>query len=285
MSVQALTWAFATTIRPATKKFVLVSLANHAGDVERLCWPCVKTICDHTSLNRKTVISCLDALEREGWIEDTGERRGSTHQVKVYRLQETQKRDSSKGPKNGTVEQSQKRNGSETGTVPLLPGKGPVLTPKGSQKRDTEPSLTIKEPNTPLPPKGGEAVKVAKKSATPEQEFQRDSFIGEFCLAYSEQFGEPYLGMSSDKAKATKLIQRATDKGLPVNGLVEMAKRAWAVKGDAAIHQSKKYWCSRLYNIGCLEAHYDEIRGEILDSKKQPAKPAVATYERIAPPE
>ena len=144
MSVQAITWAYSQQIEQATRKFVLVTLANFA-DSEWKCYPSIKTICDYTGLNRKTAIDCITELETLGFIQDSGERKGATGQVKVYLLKE-----------------SLKRNSSENGTVPLLPPNSPVFTTKQSQKRDTEPSGnrqgTVREDlslvsETPTPPK------------------------------------------------------------------------------------------------------------------------------------
>lgn len=133
MSVQAISWAFSQPIRPASRKFVLVALANFSGSEDSLCFPSTQTLCEHTSLDRKTVIECLDDLEKEGYILDTGKRRGVTSQVKVYKLKD-----------------SQKRNHSENGTVPVLDSKAPVFPIKGSQnslkdsqKRDTDPVVTV----------------------------------------------------------------------------------------------------------------------------------------------
>jgi hypothetical protein len=133
MSLKALTWAFDLTMPSSSMKFVLVALADNA-DACGLAWPCIKTICRKTQLNRKTVILALDNLERMGVIKDSGARRGRTMQIKVYQL--------------GTYEEGP--NDSEIGTVqtvPNLPSKSPVFTTKESQKRDTEPSGTTNKPN------------------------------------------------------------------------------------------------------------------------------------------
>jgi len=85
MSHAATYWAFAQQIRPATVKFVLVSLAD-AADQDGVCFPSIKHLCEMTCLDRKTVISALDQLEAEGLLVDTAKRVGRTGQVKVYRL-------------------------------------------------------------------------------------------------------------------------------------------------------------------------------------------------------
>lgn len=137
MSVSALTWAFSLDIKPSSAKFVLVALADVANQ-DGLAFPSVANLADRTSQDRKTVIVALGRLEEIGVIIDTGRRVGRTGQVKVYRLQD-------KSTKNGI--------NTEIGTVPeteandtVFPGKSPVFGGKESQKRYTEPSVTIREP-------------------------------------------------------------------------------------------------------------------------------------------
>lgn len=85
MSIQALTWAFSQQIRPATRKLVLICLADCANH-EHMAWPCLETLADKTSLDRKTIIDALDDLEQFGYLIDTGKKCGRTNQVKVYIL-------------------------------------------------------------------------------------------------------------------------------------------------------------------------------------------------------
>jgi hypothetical protein len=139
----------------------LVALSNFAND-EGCCYPSIETLEKMTSMNRKTIISALDALETEGWIEFTGECKGPTARVKVYRLRfertgedpksheaepapETQTAPSNSA-ENGTVKQYQNRNGSKNGMVPFLRGNSTVFGGKQSQKRYSEPLKNRKEP-------------------------------------------------------------------------------------------------------------------------------------------
>ncbi len=84
--IQAMVWVFNQDIRPSQLKFVLLALADNVGNENGVAWPSVKEICRKTSQDRKTVISALAKLEQRGFIEDTGERKGVTKQVKVYRV-------------------------------------------------------------------------------------------------------------------------------------------------------------------------------------------------------
>lgn len=124
MSVEAITWALRQDVKHSSAKFVLVAIANCADGSEFLAWPSVQYLVDATSQDRKTVMSNLARLRDAGLIEDSGERRGSTKQVVVYRL---------KNPENGTVKQSQKRNSTENGTVPKTDDNSTVFPAEESQ--------------------------------------------------------------------------------------------------------------------------------------------------------
>lgn len=148
MSVEAIAWAFTVDIKPSSAKFVLVAMANNASTENMLAWPSIKHLSDATGQDRKTVLANIAILRESGLIEDTGRRTGATKQIIVYRLNR---------PKNGIVkqdqerdcpeaEQSQERDASKGETVPFFPPNSPNIPSKQSQKRDTEPSGTVKEP-------------------------------------------------------------------------------------------------------------------------------------------
>lgn len=88
MSISAIDWVFRQDIRPSSVKFVFLALADNAGyeGDPGAVWPCLKTLCEKTSQDRKTVIAALDILEELKLLEDTGRRTGFTGQVKVYRI-------------------------------------------------------------------------------------------------------------------------------------------------------------------------------------------------------
>jgi pyocin large subunit-like protein len=116
MSFDALAWAAKCRPGTASRKLVLLALADRHNNEVDGAYPSIAWLVDFTDLNRKTIISCLDDLESLGLISDTGERRGDTKQIKLYRLHI------------GTVpktEPSQKRN-------------SPKKVAKQSQKRDTD---------------------------------------------------------------------------------------------------------------------------------------------------
>lgn len=140
MSTDAITWAFKVTGLKSSVKFVLVALADNA-DADSMAWPSIASIVERTSLNRKTVMKAIDTLEEVGLLRDTGLRKGTTKQVKIYQL----------CIKKLSIEEYQKRNSPKNGTVLNFPIKSTVF-PHKEYRFSTErvPNLghgTINEPS------------------------------------------------------------------------------------------------------------------------------------------
>jgi pyocin large subunit-like protein len=72
-------------LRP-THKIALWAYADRANDQTGLCWPSAAWVADFTGLDVKTVKKSLKALKAANLIADSGERKGKTKQVIVYRL-------------------------------------------------------------------------------------------------------------------------------------------------------------------------------------------------------
>lgn len=121
MSFQALAWATKLRLGKAGDKLILVAFADRHNEESGCAYPSIAWLTEFSSLNRKTVIAAVERLVDAGLLEDSGERKGSTKQIKVYRVHV------GRVPETG---QSQKRNSSE-------------IPSKESQKRDTEP---VREP-------------------------------------------------------------------------------------------------------------------------------------------
>lgn len=97
---------------------VLNILAYRAND-DAQCWPSVASLCESTSLDRKTVLKCLSSLIDKKLIEKTGAMKGKTLSTPVYKLTLTSSTNigttqnlsspniSASSPKNGTPKQSQ----------------------------------------------------------------------------------------------------------------------------------------------------------------------------------
>ena len=84
MSIQAMTWAFNLKLK-SSAKFVLICMCDCANG-DGIFWPSLSLLQEKTCLDRKTIISAIDSLEKDGYIIDTGKRRGGTSQIKVYSL-------------------------------------------------------------------------------------------------------------------------------------------------------------------------------------------------------
>lgn len=148
MSVEAVAWALKQPVKHSSAKFVLVALANCANGHSFECWPSVAYLCEATAQNRKTVIGNIGRLIEDGYIKDTGDRKGRTGGIKTYRLNTgaSHEKDVRSSPKNGTAKQSQKRNSTENGTVPKTDGSstenGHEAVPKTGHGTVSEPEGT-----------------------------------------------------------------------------------------------------------------------------------------------
>lgn len=155
MSIRALSWAFALDLRPSSLKFLLVAMADAADD-RGLLFPSLAHLVEKTNQDRKTVQAGVADLIERGLVEDTGARIGRTGSIRVLQIVAFKPESH---PKNGTASKdeshpetgialsnsSDPENGTATSeAVPFSDGSGPVFPPKRSQKRDTEPSGTVR---------------------------------------------------------------------------------------------------------------------------------------------
>lgn len=152
MSIDAMNWAKKIKTGKSSAKAVLTWLADMCGP-DHCTFPSIGALADATELDKKTVQSSLQHLIAVGLIEDTGDRRGRTNQIPVYRLvgieesvpdvertqkrEHYQKRDRLKKPvnkpkngnvtENGIVKEKAPENGVVTDgeTIPFLEGNDP----------------------------------------------------------------------------------------------------------------------------------------------------------------
>lgn len=120
MSIDALRWAKKVKTGSSSSKSVLTWLADMCG-ADLCAYPSVSALAEVTELNKKTVQDSLRHLMEIGLIVDTGERKGRTKQIVVYRLigveesvaepEYTQKRVSLKVGKIGAVNKNSTENG------------------------------------------------------------------------------------------------------------------------------------------------------------------------------
>lgn len=222
MSWETQSWAAKQRPGSASAKLVLLGLASCA-DANHCAFPSIQWLCDFSDLNRKTVIAALQRLEDGMFplIADTGERRGRTGQVKVYRLAAASAGASS-DPASETVpkpEQFQKRNSSGSGS-------------KQSQNRDTEPVSNL------LPPLTAKAVK------TPAPDFDHGSEGSEAGSA----------GPAGKRgSRGTRLPEDWAPP--PVDQLQPMARKLveqWPSGAYQAVCETFRcHWHSETRSIGC----------------------------------
>ncbi|MCE1325372.1 MULTISPECIES: DnaT-like ssDNA-binding domain-containing protein [Enterobacter cloacae complex] len=120
MSIDAMRWAKKVKTGKSSSKAILTWLADMCG-ADLCAYPSVAALAEATEMDRKTVLAGLQHLQEIGLVVDTGERRGRTKQIPVYKLvgveesipdaEQTQNRNSLKDPKNGTVDLNRTENG------------------------------------------------------------------------------------------------------------------------------------------------------------------------------
>ena len=165
MSIKFLNAAFEANIPSSADKFVLVALADFANEHGE-AYPSLQTLSNKTSLDRKTVIKGLGNLSGIAVIADTGERKGKTKQVAVYRIDLRRLTAIAIDAAEGRTKNAKKAKHTENGTIPKHTENGTLNsaengTLKQYRKRYTEPSVILNhqsEPSdTPKPPKENEA--------------------------------------------------------------------------------------------------------------------------------
>jgi hypothetical protein len=158
VSNEAITWALEQPVAKSSAKFVLVVMANLAGD-NMTCWPSYRHLTDATAQDVKTVQAGLRRLREEGFISDTGERKGSTGQVIVYRLNTPAFGGVTPPAKTPEIPGNTPKNGalSPEPKTPVFPDKTPVFPGKDPQiSHETPPKTgdghhkdTSRTPKTP----------------------------------------------------------------------------------------------------------------------------------------
>ncbi|WP_428827683.1 helix-turn-helix domain-containing protein [Azonexus sp. IMCC34842] len=111
MSLDATRWVWQQQGLRPLHKLVMLALADMAG-YDNTVWPSHDALMKSTGVDRKTIWQAIKVLREIGHLVDTGDRRGRTGQIPVFRLASIPK-----------TEGFQKGIDSENGTVPLLPGK------------------------------------------------------------------------------------------------------------------------------------------------------------------
>ncbi|ENV1281882.1 helix-turn-helix domain-containing protein [Vibrio cholerae] len=149
MSRAANDWAWSLDIKPASLKLLLLAMADRA-DEDHCCFPSIPRLEKDTGLNRKTILSGIKKLVECGVLKDTGEKRGRTMRVIVYKLVGVEtgiKKLDARTVKTAPVEmepiseQYQNWNDSENGTL-NSPENGTLNSPEnGTQNQSLEPVI------------------------------------------------------------------------------------------------------------------------------------------------
>ncbi|MED7817246.1 helix-turn-helix domain-containing protein [Vibrio cholerae] len=149
MSRAANDWAWSLDIKPASLKLLLLAMADRA-DEDHCCFPSIPRLEKDTGLNRKTILSGIKKLVECGVLKDTGEKRGRTMRVIVYKLVGVEtgiKKLDARTVKTAPVEmepiseQYQNWNDSENGTL-NSPKNGTLNRPEnGTQNQSLEPVI------------------------------------------------------------------------------------------------------------------------------------------------
>jgi hypothetical protein len=149
VSFDAVQWALAQDVGKSATKFVLVAMASHVNSESRewLCWPSYAAIARVTLQDTKTVEAAVYRLKLEQFIVDTGQRKGETGKVIVYRLNDPKSGCVTPGLQNPDASGTRPHNDPKSGGVsasgnppefppnpPEFPGQSPqisgVTTPK-----------------------------------------------------------------------------------------------------------------------------------------------------------
>jgi len=104
MSLCATQWAWSLNKQQVSslEKLVLLSLADRA-DEKMECFPSGKRLEKDCNTDIKTIYKALESLIKKGIIKKTGEMKGRTKSVPVYRLIKVQAREDESIPKNGNA--------------------------------------------------------------------------------------------------------------------------------------------------------------------------------------
>lgn len=126
MSLDATNWAWrvkfpekAGGALPALKLVVLLSMSDRASE-DHTCFPSINRLASDCRMNRKTVLKIIAELIEDGLISDTGERKGRTKQVIVYRLNGVNGREETVPTTELLDDESLDGNSPKDGTVPTV---------------------------------------------------------------------------------------------------------------------------------------------------------------------
>jgi len=218
MSIAALNWAWEAPVSQSTHRLILVALGDMANESWE-AYPSWEYLIKRTCLSRNTIGKVLSTLREMGVITDTGERKGRTESVVVYKLNKYEKWSSTK---NDTAYISSTKIGTQA--VPNLTissTKIGIQNPKGTQREPTYTKKIIKKKKeTPIPENFTVSDRV-KKWAGEKGHTNLEEHLENFVLT-SEAKGYTYVDwdkafMNAIRGDWAKVNVRATDNTDPLS--------------------------------------------------------------------
>lgn len=242
MSIEYLNAAFKASVKPSSLKFVLVALADYANEVGE-AYPSVETMNNKTEQDRKTIMKNYARLEELGLISDTGERKGRTKKVVVYRLHLKQIKESQKRDYSG--KQSQKRNS------PVFPKKEAVIVPKtvrlNSPKNGTQNHQSFNHQFKP-----SEVVRSFEVAVDKSTEIKNKTDV--VWTAWQQSYRDKYKMDQIRSSKINGMLSVMID-AIGEDEFVRVA--AFYLKSQ------KKFYVDRCHDLGLMFADLNSLRVEM----------------------
>lgn len=212
MSFDAIRWALAQQVDRSSAKFVLVAMAdcvNADDEPPMVCWPSYRHLTERTGQDVKTVEAGLRRLREAGFIEDTGDRRGGTGQVVVYRLTTPATLPARRLSTPEKNERAPNLGHFDTaGNTPVFPSKTPVFPVK-------DPQISHESP-----PKTGDGTSNGTSKRTSKEEVRLDGVDPQLLLDYMAVRKAKKAGPLTPTA-VRSLIREAQKAGLTLAEAVE----------------------------------------------------------------
>lgn len=253
MAWEIVTEIFGKSVPKSGPKFVLIAMGHKAKLEDRRAFMSVPEICAMTGQDRKSVIGNVSKLIEWGFLKDTGERTGRTSQVPIYEITEAskpvkqyQKRDALTVPKTEPVEESQKRNSSENGTVPNFPTNSTVFPHKQSQISHETVPKTGHGKKDKKKDKGKEKEETRPRRAASKPGLSIPDLVDR---GVEKQHAEDWLAVRKTKRAGPvtetaweAVVREAANAGIPVGEAVRIcAVRSWVgFNADWGWQQSSK---------------------------------------------
>ena len=160
MSIKIMTMVFSAKVGSATRKLILLKLADNADDSGR-CWPSQKYLTEACEISERSLRDHLKRLEEDGFItavpkHENGMRVGTEYTINIDAMQET-KPARQNLPVDRQISPSLPADSAGT-TRQILPPNHHI-----------EPSENHHIPPTSLPPQGGDGRALAKHGAVKRQ--------------------------------------------------------------------------------------------------------------------